>query len=112
MSIASDVGGAIGLLLGLCGINLIEMVLLAWDMICGYGKKKQRQTVGVVQQIHISNGAADDRERPPPVFHLDAEEQSKGNTSLQLATAALEKEILRQQLAKTRREVHLLSNAF
>ena len=44
MSIASDVGGAIGLLLGLCGINLIEMVLLAWDvdMFSWHGAKSPR----------------------------------------------------------------------
>jgi hypothetical protein len=33
LSVASDIGGALGLLLGLCGMNLIEITFLLWDII-------------------------------------------------------------------------------
>ena len=32
-SISSDAGGALGLLLGLCGFNIVEMIVMVYDLL-------------------------------------------------------------------------------
>ncbi len=114
MSIASDVGGAIGLLLGLCGINLIEMALLAWDMAWGYGDSQVKQSD--MDNLHQNQkNEVWSRSRHEELLSGPAGVVPNEHTkqqALQLAAAALDRELLRQQLAKTRREINVMSNNF
>jgi hypothetical protein len=116
MSIASDVGGAIGLLIGLCGINLIEIILLAWDMAWGYGKFQVKR----VNSNDVDQQTPNRREtRTKQCWDLAIAEavrdgRSKQQASaLQMAAAVLDRELLREQLGmRTNREVNPMTSVY